>query len=188
MTRVKHVQGNTFRLGIPLVKRIIQFSGGLRSRNDESLSPLLEGAPITVIFGRGGAVRHERMASLDNDGYVVVEDKGKLPIGFYNVTVLATDSNGDPLRYKDNFVLRIVDTTAEADYSELEGYDGYFKFPILASRGEHQSLINITDNAVKITEGTGFDGEITDSAVKLYARYGQSKTEITNDAVKLTII
>lgn len=131
MTKIKHVQGNAFQLGIPLVKRIVEFNDGVRSQSDNDLSPLLEGAPIKVIFGRGGAVRHERDASLDSEGYVVVEDKGKLPLGQYSVTVLATDSNGDPLRYKDNFVLRIVDTTAEADYSELAEYDGYFKFPIL---------------------------------------------------------
>ena len=131
MAKIKHVQGNAFRLGIPLVKRIIQFTDGVKSQSDHDISPLLEGAPIKVIFGRGGAVRHEREAFLDGEGYVVVEDKGKLPLGFYNVTVLATDNNGDPLRYKDNFVLRIVDSTAEADYSELAEYDGYFKFPLL---------------------------------------------------------
>lgn len=130
MARIKHVQGNPFRLGIPLVKRTIEFTDEVKSQNDHGLSPLLEGAPIKVIFGRGCAVCHERMETLE-DGCVVVEDKGLLPLGFYNVTVLATDSNGDPLRYKDNFVLRIVDSTAEADYSELAGYDGYFKFPIL---------------------------------------------------------
>ena len=130
MARIKHVQGNVFRLGIPLIKRVVEFSDGVRTQTDSPLSPLKEGAPIKVIFGRGGAVRYERDAELV-DGFVVVEDKGKLPLGFFSVTVLATDSNGDPLRFKDRLVLRIVDTTAEADYSELAEYDGYFKYPLL---------------------------------------------------------
>ena len=141
MTKIKHVQGNTFKLGIPLIKRIVEFVDGIKSQTDEDLSPLMEDAPIKVIFGRGGAVRYERTAELI-DGYVVVEDKGKLPLGFYSVTVLATDSNGDPLRYKDNFVLRIVDTTAEADYSELAEYDGYFKFPLLMFNSSGGALWN----------------------------------------------
>lgn len=129
-TKIKHVQGNVFRLGIPLIKRIVEFNDGVRTQTDMEMSPLQEGAPIKVIFGRGGAVRHERDAELI-DGFVVVEDKGKLPLGFYDVTVLATDYNGDPLRFKDKFVIRIVDTTAEADYSELVDYDGWFKYPVL---------------------------------------------------------
>jgi hypothetical protein len=142
MAKIKHPYGNVFILGIPLVKRVIEFTDGLRSQNDHQLTPLLEDAPIKVIFGRGGAVRYERDAKLDEDGFVVVKDNGKLPMGFYNVTVLATDSNGDPLRFKDNLVLRIVDSTAEADYSDLAGYDGYFKFPLLAfnSSGGRGSL------------------------------------------------
>lgn len=132
MARISHVQGNVFQLGIPLVKRIVEFHGGVRSQVDNRMSPLMEGAPINVIFGRGSVVRYERSGELV-DGYVVVEDKGLLPRGAYHITVLATDANGDPLRFKDRLVIRIVDSTAEADYEELADYDGFFKFPTLTT-------------------------------------------------------
>lgn len=138
--KISHVYGNVFRLGIPLSKRIVEYNGGIRSQEDLSLEPLLDGGDIKVVFSKGGAVRYEFDASLV-DGYVVVEDKGTLPIGTYSITVLATDANGDPLRYKENLVMRIVDATADADYNSLEQYDGYFKFPILKFGGGKYSNV-----------------------------------------------
>lgn len=182
MVKIKHPQGNAFMLGIPLAKRIVEFRNGSRSQADENLSPLKEGVPIRVIFGKCRALK----ARL-NGGYVVVEDKGTLPIGNYHVTVLATDANGDRLRYRDNFELGIVGSTAESNYEELNDYDGYFKFPIIGAEAQDVCLIVVTEDAVQINEGTGFDGEVTEDAVKLYARFGPSEMEVTEDAVKITI-
>jgi len=129
--RIGFVQGNAFKLGIPLHRLEVTVAAGIRSDNETELSPSITN--IRVIFGKG-AVRREYPAELV-DGYVVVEDKGNLPVGTYDITVLATDTNGDPLRYKEILMLRIVDTTAEADLSGLEQYDGFFKFPMLAYGG-----------------------------------------------------
>ena len=182
MAKIKHPQGNAFSLGIPLAKRIVGFNGGVRTQSDESLSPLLKDAPIRVIFGKCRVLK----ARL-NGSYVVVEDKGTLPIGNYHVTVLATDANGDRLRYRDNFELGIVGSIAESNYEELNDYDGYFKFPIIGAEAQDVCLIVVTEDAVQINEGTGFDGEVTEDAVKLYARFGPSEMEVTEDAVKITI-
>lgn len=132
--KIRYVHGNAFRLGIPLLKRIVTFTDGIRSQTDNPLEPLLSDSPITVVFSKNGAIPYEYQAWLEG-GYVVVEDKGKLPVGTYSITVLATDVNGDPLRYKENLALGIVDTTEDADFSGLEQYDGYFKFPMLAFGG-----------------------------------------------------
>lgn len=187
---IRHPQGNAFKLGIPLSKHIVEYRNGVKSQTDESLSPLLDGAPIKVIFGRGAicAKRYEFTASLV-DGYVVVEDKGTLPRGTYSLTVLATDSNGDPLRYKENFALRIVDTTAEANYEDLQEYDGYFKFPILkkADGGGQESGIVITDDEIQLHEGLGFYAEKTDTETKLYARPGLSLVRSTDDEIQIII-
>jgi hypothetical protein len=182
MAKIKHIQGNSFELGIPLAKRIVQFNGGSRSQTDENLSPLLKDAPIRVIFGRCRACKAKLIG-----GYVVVKDKGTLPVGNYHITVLATDANGDPLRYIDELELGIVNSVAESNYEELAEYDGYFKYPIPKLGAEDVCLIVITDDAVQINEGTGFYGEITDDAVKLYARFGQSSMEVTENAVKITV-
>lgn len=182
MVKIKHIQGNTFELGIPLAKRIVEFAGGVRSQADENIAPLLKDAPIRVIFGRNRVSKAKLVG-----GYVVVEDKGTLPIGNYTITVLATDGNGDPLRYVDDLELGIVNSIAESNYDELDGYDGYFKFLAPKLGSENVCLIVITDDAVQINEGIGFDGEITDDTVKLYARYGPSGMEVTEDAVKITI-
>lgn len=182
MANIKHIQGNTFELGIPLAKRIVEFAGGVRSQADENIAPLLKDAPIRVIFGRNRVIKARLVG-----GYVVVKDKGTLPVGNYHVTVVATDASGEPLRYKDSFELGIVSSIEESDYDGLEQYDGYFKFPIPRLDAENVSLIVVTDDAVQINEGTGFEGEITEDAVKLYARYGQSSMEVTENAVKITI-
>lgn len=182
MAKIKHPQGNAFTLGIPLAKRIVEFDGGVRTQSDESLSPLLKDAPIRVIFGRCRASNAKLVG-----GYVVVENKGTLPIGNYHVTVLATDANGDRLRYRDDFELGIVNSIDEANYEELNEYDGYFKFPIIRANSHDICLIVVTDDAVQINEGVGFEGEVTEDAVKLYARFGQSEMEVTDDAVKITI-
>ena len=182
MPKVKHIQGNAFTLGIPLVKRLVEFDGGVRTQSDESLSPLLKDAPIRVIFGRCRVSKAKLVG-----GYVVVEDKGTLPIGNYHATVLATDANGDPLRYVDDLELDIVNSIAESNYEELSEYDGYFKFPIIGANSHDVCLIVVTEDAVQINEGVGFEGEITEDAVKLYARFGPSEMEVTEDAVKITI-
>lgn len=182
MVKIRHIQGNAFELGIPLAKRVVEFSGGLRTQNDGSISPLLKDAPIRVIFGRCRAIKAKLVG-----GYVVVEDKGTLPIGKYRITVLATDANGDSLRFRDGLELGVVSSIEETNYEELDGYDGYFKYPIPKHDAENICTIVITDDAVQITEGTGFEGEITEDSVKIYARFGQSSMEVTEDAVKLTI-
>ena len=132
--RIGIVHGNAFTLGIPLRRLEVTVASGIRSDDESELTPSITN--MRVIFGKG-AVRREYPAELVN-GYVVVEDKGTLPIGTYDITVLATDVNGDPLRYKENFVMKVVDTTAEADFSGIEQYDGYFKFPMLAFGGGSQ--------------------------------------------------
>lgn len=182
MAKIKHPQGNTFRLGIPLAKRIAEYHNGVHSQSDENLSPLKEGIPVRVIFGKCRAFN----AKLTG-GYVVVEDKGTLPIGNYHATVLANDVSGDPLRYTDDLELCIVSSAEEPDYEELTEYDGYFKYPIPKDDAEDVCTITVTEDAVQIHEGTGFEGEVTEDAVKMYARFGTSGMEVTEDAVKITI-
>lgn len=186
MARIKHVQGNTFMLGIPLLKRTVSFSKGEKTQTDGELPPLMDGAPITVIFSRSAAVRYERTAELIED-YVWVEDKGKLPLGFYNVTVLATDSEGNPLRFKANTVLQIVDCTSEA-YScgvyWYDGFDGSQIYPVLRS---NQPAIIIDGSSVTIVEGRGFSGELEDDSVTIRAIRGQSSITISSDDITITI-
>lgn len=182
MVRIKHIQGNAFQLGIPLSKCTVGFHSGVRSQSKLPFAPLKSDAPIRAIFG----LCRSTTAKLVN-GYVVVEDKGTLPIGNYHVTILATDNNGDSLKYKDNFVLGIVGSIAEADYSELSDYDGYFKYPVLSVDEGEQTNIVVTEDAVQLHEGEGFAGEITESAVKMYATYGTSSIEIDEDSVNIII-
>lgn len=180
--KIKHPQGNVFFLGVPLSKLIVSFREGVK---DSETLPF-ESLKITVVFSKPSKSYTYNAEIID--GYVVVEDKGKLPVGVYDMTVLSKDTNGDPLRYKENSVIQIVDTTAEANYDGLETYDGYFKYLIPKFGGGRPSLIVITEDAVKVNEGTGFYGEITEEAVKLFARFGQSKMEVTENAVKIQII
>lgn len=75
------------------------------------------------------------------DGNIAfVEDKGNIPIGTYSVTVLAKDDNGDPYRFKQNAVLKVVDATKDAGIEagiEYEATTWYLDAAIfLALKGE----------------------------------------------------
>lgn len=109
---IKHVQGNVLRLAIPLTLRTVEMEGGEMVYTDTDFIPSSD-APVKVVFSKG-AFKMPITATMKNGNVAFVEEKGKIPVGVYDITVTCNDEDGNPYRFKQNTVLQVVDATAEA--------------------------------------------------------------------------
>lgn len=178
-----HPAGNVLELGIPLVVRSVRENG--ETKKTETAFVPSSDAVVKVLFSNG-------YDTIVRDGeargnVVHVQDRGKLGIGKYSIEVVCHGRTGMPLRFKQRTVLEIVDATADGGVYDTDEMSVTAHYPVIGGGGSGTPLIVITENAVMINEGTGFYGEITEDAVKLYAREGLSAMEVTEDAVKITI-
>lgn len=110
---IKHVQGNVLRLAIPLTLRTVEMEGGEMVYTDTDFIPS-DDMPVKVVFSKG-AFKMPITATMKNGNVAFVEEKGKIPVGTYDITVTCNDEDGNPYRFKQNTVLQVVDATAEAD-------------------------------------------------------------------------
>lgn len=110
---IKHVQGNVLRLAIPLTLRTVEMEGGEMVYTDTDFIPS-DDVPVKVVFSKG-AFKMPITATMKNGNVAFVEEKGKIPVGTYDITVTCNDEDGNPYRFKQNTVLQVVDATAEAD-------------------------------------------------------------------------
>ncbi len=180
---MSHPAGNVLELGIPLVVRTFKRENGEMKKVDTVFTPSSD-AVVKVLFSNGynTVVRDGEV----HGNVVRVKDRGKLGIGKYSIEVVCHEHSGEPLRFKQRTVLEVVDATVDGGVYDTDEMSVTAMFPVIGG-GSETSLIVITDDAVMIKEGTGFYGEITETAIKLYAREGLSAMEVTEDAVKIMI-
>lgn len=172
--KVMHVYGNVLRLAIPLTLRTIELvetevDGETTQEavaTDTDFIPSSE-YPVTVSFSKG-AVKIALNAEMDGN-MAYVEDKGKIPVGTYDITVTCRDDNGNPYRFNQSTVLQVVNATAEAGivtpieyevttwyldaaiYMALKGEDGVGIEDIITdSSGEAGGLNTVT---IVLTDG-----------------------------------
>lgn len=136
-TTIFLVQGNTLKLAIPLKLRTISFSDGNAVCEDDDFIPSSD-SPVTVeLTDQSKKLAFE--ASMEGN-VAVIEDRGNIPTGFYAVSVLCKDNEGNPYRFKQKAALRVVDTTEEAGITppiEYEVKTRYLNAAIyLALKGE----------------------------------------------------
>ena len=119
-TRIKHVYGNVLRLAIPLTLRSLMKDGDTVVATDSDFIPSSE-YPVNVVFGKG----NKNIAiPAEMDGNVaIIEEKGKMPVGTYDITVECRDDLGQPYRFKKDTVLQVVDVTAEAGIEPTIEYE-----------------------------------------------------------------
>lgn len=110
--KIKHVFGNVLRLAIPLTLRTVEFVNGQIEVNDTDFIPSSE-YPVKVVLSKG-AVKISLDAEMRNGNVAFVEDKGKIPVGVYEITVTCNDDNGYPYRFNQMSVLQVFHSTAEA--------------------------------------------------------------------------
>ena len=117
---IKHVYGNVLRMAIPLTLRTLAKDGDEMVVTDTDFIPSSD-HPVRVVFSKG-KTNYPIIATMDGN-VAIVEDKGKIPVGTYDISVECYDDLGNPYRFKQNAVLYVVDTTAEAGIDEEIEYE-----------------------------------------------------------------
>ena len=182
---IRHVFGNVLRISVPLTRRTVEITNGEASYVDEDFTPNLA-YPFKVVM-TSGPKTVEYDAELHGTNVAYIEDKGKLAIGTYAITILCSDEVGDPMRFKADFVLRVVDCTADAYVGGVgwyDGLDGRQEYPVLR---RNKPAIIVVDDKVTIIEGRAFNGLLGEESVTLRAKHGQSTIRVTNNEVTITI-
>ena len=118
--RIKHVYGNVLRMAILLTLRTLVKDGDEMIVNDTDFIPSSD-HPVWVVFSKGK--RNYPIIATMNGNVAIVEDKGKIPVGTYDISVECYDDLGNPYRFKQNAVLYVADTTAEAGIDEEIEYE-----------------------------------------------------------------
>ena len=171
--RIPHVYGNVLRLGIPLTLRTVELVDGEMQSTDTDFFPDEE-RPIKVIFSKG-AVKVVLDAEMSGN-IAYVEDKGKIPVGIYDIEVTCYDENGNPYRFKQKTTLQVFDATADAGIVnpiEYEVKTWYLDAAIfLALKGEDgKEGVGIED--IETESSTEIGGMNT---VKIYLTNGETRT------------
>lgn len=143
--KIKHVFGNVLRLAIPLTLRSLVKDGDEMIATDTDFIPSSE-YPVNVVFTRG---KNPYAVAATMDGNLaVIEDKGKIPLGTYDITVECRDDGGLPYRFKQSTVLQVVDVTAEAGIEqeiEYEARTWYLDAAVFLATTEIGSMSEIID-------------------------------------------
>lgn len=111
-TIIRHPEGNTLRMRIPLKERSASLEGGQASTSDRDFIPNAN-YPVKVVFLKG-STKYELTASVTGN-VVEIMDYGSIAKGVYAVEVSCRDENGKKRRFKQRAVLEVVDLTADAD-------------------------------------------------------------------------
>lgn len=119
--KIKHVHGNVLRMAIPLTLRTIELVDGEINATDSPFVPSSE-HPVKVVFSKG-SVSVALDATMKDGNIAYIEEKGKIPVGTYAITVTCNDDNGNPYRFKQNAVLYVADATIEAGIEETIEYE-----------------------------------------------------------------
>ena len=118
--KIKHVFGNVLRIAIPLTLRTVELvdvdvDGEIEQQAQVTDTDFIPSSdyPVNVVFNKG-AVKVSLKAQMRDGNIAYVEDKGKISVGTYDITVTCNDNDGNPYRFKQNTILQIVDATADA--------------------------------------------------------------------------
>lgn len=118
----RHVYGNVLRMAIPLTVRTVELVDGEATTTDADFIPSQD-YPVEVILQRENRRAITIEATMRDGNIAYIEDLGTVPVGQYAITVMCKDDNGNPYRFKQNDVLNVVDTTAEAGIEKGIEYD-----------------------------------------------------------------
>lgn len=110
-TIIKHPEGNTLRMRIPLTERSASLEGGRASIADRDFIPNAN-YPVKVLFLKGSTKYGFTATMADNVAEVI--DYGTIAKGVYSIEVVCRDANGKKMRFKQRAVLEVVDLTADA--------------------------------------------------------------------------
>lgn len=139
---------------------------------------------VWIVLRRGILVRQYKVDACHN--YVWFTDHGHLPCGVYDIEVYYDQHQGIPvpLRFKQEKVLIVVDSTEAGQVYESSDYDVMAYYPIINGRA---AAVVIGDGYVGIRAGAGLNADIGNDSVNLRAGFGPSQVEITENNVNINI-
>ena len=165
--KIKHVQGNVLRLAIPLTLRTVEKENGEITATDSPFIPS-DAQPVMVEFSK--AARRYAISAEMQGNVAYIEEKGKMPVGVYDIAVSCFDGDGNPYRFKQATTLQIVDLTAEAGIEPSIEYNtevhildaavfiavsgggnggsGDGKYHVLLTQAQYDALDTYDDNAI----------------------------------------
>lgn len=168
--KISHVYGNVLRIAIPLTLRTVEKINDELVATDTEFIPSNE-YPVKVVFAKS-ALRYSLDATM-NGNIAYIEDKGKIPLGTYDITVTCNDDNGNPYRFNQATVLQVVNSTREAGIVspvEYEVTTWYLDAAIyLALKGEDG--VGIDDIRTETSDEIGGVNTVT-----IYLTDGRTKT------------
>lgn len=168
--KISHVYGNVLRIAIPLTLRTVEKVNDEMVATDTDFIPSNE-YPVKVVFAKS-ALKYSLDATM-NGNIAYVEDKGKIPLGTYDITVTCNDDNGNPYRFNQATVLQVVNSTKEAGIEtpiEYEVTTWYLDAAIyLALKGEDG--VGIEDIRTETSDEIGGMNTVT-----IYLTDGRTKS------------
>ena len=162
------VQGNLLRLAIPLTLRTIELvdvevDGEIKRQVESTDTPFIPSSEYPVLVEFSKSARRYTIEAEMQGNLAYIEDKGKIPVGTYDITVTCNDDSGNPYRFKQAAVLRVVDTTKEAGIVspiEYEVQTWYLDAAIyMALKGEDG--VGVDDITVKQSTEIGGENIVT---------------------------
>lgn len=119
---IKHVQGNTLRLGIQLRLVTMTLENGRTVTTSADFVPNRDAQkfPCEVLLS-SGARGYKYKADVNEYGMAVITDYGNISIGTYSVTVTCYNDNEERMRYRERSKVHIVSDTAQAGLSGTGG-------------------------------------------------------------------
>lgn len=117
---VRCVYGNVLRLAIPLTLRTVEKVGENIEYTDTDFTPS-SNYPVSVELSKASVKLTLDVEMVGN--IAIITDKGTIPIGEYAITVLCSDDNGNPYRFKQRSILKVVDVTADAGIEKAIEYE-----------------------------------------------------------------
>ena len=178
---LKHPQGNPLELLIPLGKMTVTVMDGVEQRSITRLDVDIT-KPISVEL-IAGVRRHKYDVTVEN-GFAVIRDNGTLPVGVYRVEMSCRDTENRPMHYVKKTLVEIIESAEEGGIYETDEFGIVARYPIASG---HSAGVVLTEDEVQIHEGIGFHGEVTEDEVQLYAEYGDSMIEATDNEVRIII-
>lgn len=176
---LRHVKGNVIEMLIPLTRVYDVVTNGVLKQSETGF-PIHDVVVNFIKIGSGEVFGFK--PSIQNVNVARIVDKGTLPLGTYSIEVSFVGIDNNPYRYKQNTILKIVDTTEDGCSYETDEFDVKAYYAVIKGRS---SGITITDDAVIIQEGAGYKGDDTpnDNYADIIAEYGTSSLQITSDEV-----
>lgn len=178
-TKILHIKGNYIHIGFQLSEVDHRLVNG---HNEVDNNDVNIRGDVWVVLRRGLLIRQYKTHASFN--YVYFTDWGFLPCGEYDIEVYYEAEGEMHMRFCQEKVLIVVNSTAEGQVYQSTDYDVQAYYPVINGR---ESAVIIGDGFVRIMSGNGLLADIDSDSVNLRAGYGDSEVEVTENNVNINI-